>query len=224
MFTASLDKPSSVPVNFGYITGEGTAATGIDFGGRTGTATIPAGVTSVPIGIATNPDRLFENDESFRVELFDADNAVFGEYVAFGAIVNDLRSGRCQNIVDGANRTDILTGSSAGDLIIGRNDIDFLYGLGGPDCIRGERGGDLIDGGSGDDTIDGGSGDDEMKGADGNDVLIGRRGLNRYNGGAGNDRIYARNGRSEIVECGSGRDTVKADSDDRLRRCETVTR
>lgn len=224
LFTATLDKPSSVPVTFNYITGEGTAATGLDFGGRSGTLTIPAGQTSVPIPIATNADRLFENDEMFRVELFDAVNARFGEYVAQGTIVNALRAGRCQNIVDGHKGTDILTGSSAGDLIIGRQDIDYLYGLDGPDCIYGERGGDLIDGGDGDDLVDGGSGDDELKGGDGDDRLIGRRGRNRYNGGAGNDQIYARNGISEIVECGSGRDVVKADRTDRLRRCELLTR
>ena len=224
LFTAALDRPSDQPVTFSYITGEGTAATGRDFGGRQGTVTIPAGGTSAPIGIATNADRLFENDETFRVELFNPVNADFGEYVAFATIVNDLRPGRCQNIVEGAMRTDILTGSSGGDLIIGRNDIDFLYGLGGPDCIRGEKGGDLIEGGDGDDLVDGGSGDDELKGGDGDDRIYGRRGINRYNGGNGDDRIYARNGRSEIVECGAGRDVVQIDRNDRLRRCEVVSR
>lgn len=223
-FTATLSRPSDQPVSFGYFTGEGTAAGGRDFGQRSGTVTIPPGQTSATIGIPTNEDRLFETEETFRVELHGATNARFGEYVAFGTIVNDLRPGRCQNIVQGRRGTDILTGSSAGDLIVGRQDVDFLFGLGGPDCIRGERGGDIIDGGDGDDTVDGGSGDDRMKGGDGDDRLYGRRGRNRYNGGKGNDRIYARNGIAEIVECGAGRDRVKADSGDRLRRCEIVTR
>jgi Ca2+-binding RTX toxin-like protein len=224
VFTATLSRSTDQPVTVNYITGEGTAATDLDFSGTRGTVTIPPGQTSAPIGIATVADRLFENDEGFRVELSDPVNARFGEYVAFGTIVNVLRSGRCQNIVLGNRRGDILTGSAGGDLIIGRADSDVLFGLGGPDCINGERGHDIIDGGDGDDLVDGGSGDDEMKGGDGNDRLIGRRGLNRYNGGPGNDRIYARNGRREIVECGSGRDTVKADSGDNLRRCEVVTR
>jgi Ca2+-binding RTX toxin-like protein len=224
VFAATLSRTSDRPVTFSYITGEGTAATGHDFGGRRGTLTIPAGQTSATIGIATNSDRLFENEESFRVELFDPVNATVGEYVAFATILNDLRPGRCQNIVEGDRRTDILTGSSAGDLIIGRQDGDVLFGLGGPDCIRGERGHDIVDAGDGDDLVDGGSGDDELKGGDGDDRLYGRRGINRYNGGGGDDRIYARNGRSEIVECGAGRDTVKVDHDDRLRRCEIVAR
>ena len=224
VFTARLDRASSQPVTVSFITGEGTAATGLDFGGRRGTVTIPPGQTSVPIGIASNADRLFENEEMFRVELFGESGATLGEYVAQGTILNDLRPGRCQNIVEGRRGTDILTGSAAGDLIIGRQDIDFLFGLDGADCIRGERGGDIIDGGDGDDLLDGGSGDDEIKGGDGDDRIYGRRGRNRYNGGAGADRIYARNGRSEIVECGAGLDLVKVDRTDRLRRCELVTR
>ena len=223
-FTATLDRPSSQPVTFGYVTGEGTAATNLDFGGRTGTATIPAGQTSVPIGIPTNTDRLFENEENFRVELFDPVNARFGEYVAFGTIFNVLRPGRCENIVKGRKGTDILTGSSAGDTIIGRQDIDFLFGLAGPDCIRGERGNDIIDGGDGDDFVDGGVGDDRIRGGDGDDRLFGRRGYNRYNGGPGDDTIYSRNGIPEIVECGPGLDVVRADLRDHLRRCEARTR
>ena len=224
VFTATLSRPSSSAVTVGFITGEGTAATGLDFGGRTGSLTIPAGQTSFPIPVATNADRLFENDESFRVELFDPVGARFGEYVAFATIVNDLRSGRCQNIVQGRKGTDILTGSPGGDLIVGRQDIDFLFGLAGPDCIRGERGGDILDGGDGDDLVDGGSGNDRIRGGDGDDRLYGRRGRNRYDGGPGRDRIYSRNGISEIVECGPGIDVVKADSDDRFRRCEILTR
>jgi Ca2+-binding RTX toxin-like protein len=224
VFTATLSRPSDSAVTVGYITGEGTAATGFDFGGRTGSITIPPGQTAVPIGIATNADRLFENDERFRVELFDPVGARFGEYVAVGTILNDLRSGRCQNIVNGRKGTDVLTGSAGGDLIIGRQDIDFLFGLGGDDCIRGERGDDIIDGGDGEDFVDGGSGDDRIRGGDGDDRLYGRRGINRYDGGPGDDRIYSRNGRSEIVECGPGRDIVKADLKDRFRRCEIVTR
>ena len=224
VYTATLSRATDTAVTVSYVTGEGTAATDRDFTGTRGTVTIPPGQTSVPIGIGTASDRLFENDEGFRVELYDPVGARFGEYVAFGTIVNVLRAGRCQNIVRGAGRTDVLTGSPAGDLISGRTDIDFLFGLAGDDCIRGEKGGDIIDGGDGDDVVDGGSGDDRIRGGDGDDRLYGRRGINRYSGGPGDDRIYARNGRSEIVECGPGIDVVKADRGDKLRRCEIVTR
>ena len=224
VFTARLSRPTGRDVTFSYITGEGTAAGDRDYGARRGSATIPAGRTAVTIAIPTNSDRFFENDEIFRVELFSPSNARLGEWVAFGTIVNVLRSGRCQNIVVGRKGTDILTGSPGGDRIVGRQDIDFLYGLAGPDCIYGERAGDLIDGGSGNDLIDGGSGNDQMRGGAGHDRIYGRRGRNRYNGGDGNDRIYARNGVAEVIECGAGRDVVQADRRDRFRRCEIITR
>ena len=41
-----------------------------------------------------------------------------------------------------------------------------------------------------------------------------------FNGGAGNDVIDAKDGRREIVDCGPGRDRVKADRNDVLRGCE----
>ena len=224
-FTATLSRASDQPVSFEYVTGEGSAATGRDFGGRRGSVTIPPGQRSAQIAIATNEDRLFENEELFRVELYEPRNATFGEYVAFGTILNKLRSGRCQNIVLGRGKgTDVLTGSPAGDTIRGLQDLDFLFGLGGDDCIYGHRHNDIIDGGDGNDLIDGGSGADRMKGGNGNDRIIGRRGRNRYNGEAGDDTIYARNGVAETVDCGPGRDRVKADRRDRLRRCERVSR
>jgi uncharacterized delta-60 repeat protein len=221
-FAASLNKTSGFPVSFDFTTGEGSAASGLDFTGRSGRLTIPAGQTTVPIGVGTRLDRLFENDEAFRVELSNVAGAQVGDLLANGTIINVLRSGRCQNIVDGHKGTDILTGSSAGDLMIGRNDVDYLYGFDGADCIYGQRGGDFLDGGAGDDLVDGGGGNDQIKGGPGNDRLYGRTGRNRYDGGPGNDRIDSRNAVSEIVECGSGRDVVRADRRDRLRHCERV--
>jgi hypothetical protein len=38
----------------------------------------------------------------------------------------------------------------------------------------------------------------------------------------GNDRIYVRGGGSDLVACGSGRDTVFLDRDDATRGCERV--
>jgi uncharacterized delta-60 repeat protein len=221
-FTAGLSKTSGFPVSFNFVTGEGSAASGRDYVGRSGTAVIAPGQTFVPIGVATILDRAFENDESLRLEVSDVAGARVDELLTGGTIVNVLRSGRCANIVDGHKGTDILTGSPAGDRIIGRNDIDYLYGFGGADCIYGQRAGDYIDGGSGNDLIDGGSGNDQLKGGTGNDRIYGRAGRNRYNGGSGNDVIYSRNAVTEIVECGSGRDTVKADTRDHLRHCERV--
>jgi len=42
--------------------------------------------------------------------------------------------------------------------------------------------------------------------------------------GAGNDRVYARNGRRDFVDCGPGRDTAWVDKSDVVRNCEIVHR
>jgi Ca2+-binding RTX toxin-like protein len=63
-----------------------------------------------------------------------------------------------------------------------------------------------------------------MSGGGGNDRITTGPGLNRYAGGAGSDVIDARNGRRELVSCGSGRDRVRADRRDRVSGCERVSR
>ena len=223
-FVLTLDRATDQPVTVDFVTGDGTAVRGNDYHGRRGTLTIPAGQTGITLPITSILDRLFENPEQFRVELSNVRNARLDQHIDSATILNTLRSGRCANDVIGQKGLDVLTGSTAGDLIRGRLDHDVLFGLAGDDCIWGEKGDDKLYGGDGDDVVDGNSGNDEIKGDDGDDRLVGGRGFNRYNGGDGDDRIYARNGRAEIVECGPGRDWVKVDRGDRLRRCEIVRR
>ena len=223
-FTLTLDRAADVPVTVDYVTGDGTAVRRLDYVGSHGTATIPAGQTTVTLRFASILDRLFETDEQFRVELFNAVNARLDQHIDRATIRNTLRSGRCANIVVGGGRDDTLSGSVAGDGLDGRTGHDVLFGLAGDDCITGDRGDDKVFAGPGDDVVHGGVGNDELKGDEGDDRLIGGRGYNRYSGGDGSDRIYARNGRSEIVECGPGRDWAKVDRSDRLRRCERVFR
>jgi uncharacterized delta-60 repeat protein len=222
-FAAALNKTSGFPVSASFVTGTGSAERS-DFTGRRGTVSIPPGAIAGAIPIQTTLDRLFEPDEDFRVEIGDVVNARLGNEIGRATIVNTLRAGRCANVIIGARGIDLLTGSEAGDLMRGRDDHDLLLGLGGDDCLYGNAGNDEMDGGAGDDKVDGGRGDDRLKGRGGNDRIIGDAGRNRYSGGSGNDRIYSRNGRAEKVDCGSGRDYVKADRRDRLRRCERVSR
>jgi Ca2+-binding RTX toxin-like protein len=221
-FAITLDRPSSVPVSVDFVTGDEEAERGVDYHGRRGTVTIPAGATTATVAITSILDSLFEADERLRLELSNPVNATLDRHIHTGTIVNTLLPGRCANEVFGQGRTDVLTGSSAGDNFHAGTDIDILFGLAGDDCIHGERGDDQISGGDGNDLLDGDSGDDRLKGDGGNDRIVGGRGYNRYSGGDGADTIYARNGRAETVECGPGRDWVKADRKDRLRRCERV--
>jgi Tol biopolymer transport system component len=94
----------------------------------------------------------------------------------------------------------------------------------GNDRLVGGKGEDALFGGAGNDNLVGGSGSDLLSGGTGRDVLAGGPGRNRYDGGLGSDSINAANGVRELVDCGFGRDSVKADPRDRLSGCEKVTR
>lgn len=141
--------------------------------------------------------------------------------------------GRCSNRSLGSGSRDVLTGTRFGDIIGGLEGNDRLFGGRGDDCLFGDRGNDRIDGGpgkdrvfgnSGNDRVAGGRGDDRVGGNSGSDRIDGGRGADLVTGGSGNDRISVRDGRRDRVNCGPGRDRVRADRRDRLRRCERVRR
>ncbi len=97
-------------------------------------------------------------------------------------------------------------------------------GADGNDRLVGGKGEDALFGGAGNDNVVGGSGRDLLSGGSGGDVLVGGPGRNRYEGGMGSDSINSANGVRELVDCGFGRDFVKADRRDRLSGCERVKR
>jgi Tol biopolymer transport system component len=134
---------------------------------------------------------------------------------------------RCAEItreLRGSERADALTGSADADLMFGLGGNDRLSGLDGGDCLFGGSGDDALAGGERGDDLRGGPGNDVLDGGAGSDQLYGGPGVNRYSAGAGDDFVLASNGRRETVDCGSGRDEVRADRSDRVRRCEQVSR
>ena len=148
----------------------------------------------------------------------------------------------CVNLFRGTRDDDVLRGTQFGDRLVGRDGRDLLMGLAGDDCLEGGTGNDVLDGAGGDDRLDGASGGDRLSGGAGDDRLTGRAGDDRLIGGpgndvllpgsgrdvvsagTGNDTISARDGVRETIDCGRGKDTVRADRHDRLRHCERVTR
>lgn len=120
------------------------------------------------------------------------------------------------------------------DKILGRAGNDTLDGNDRRDVIKGQRGNDSIKGGDGSDRVYGNRGDDRLSGGDGPDVVVGGRGADGINGGDGRDLIkagpgadvvVATDGQRDWIFCGRGRDTVTADTIDRVHRsCEDVTR
>lgn len=141
------------------------------------------------------------------------------------------RSGRCANTFTARAGRDVFRGTSAGDLVNGLTGNDILSGLGGADCLSGGPGNDRItggdgndrlSGGDGNDTIGGDAGNDSIDGGAGNDQLAGGSGADTISAGSGNDGVNAADGVRDLVDCGAGRDTVRADRRDRLKRCEKV--
>jgi RTX calcium-binding nonapeptide repeat (4 copies)/Divergent InlB B-repeat domain len=115
----------------------------------------------------------------------------------------------------GGPRADRLNGGAGSDAIHGRAGNDRIRGLGGNDCLFGEGGNDQVWGGPGNDTVSGGTGSDRLYGGAGRD---------RMQGGPGRDRIFAVDRARDVIVCGRGRDTVRADRVDRIIGCESVRR
>jgi Ca2+-binding RTX toxin-like protein len=124
-------------------------------------------------------------------------------------------SGGCRAALVGTDGPDTLTGGEAGEIILGLAGGDRIESGGGHDCLLGYDGSDVLRGGPGSDRLTGGRGAD---------LLAGGPGVNAYDAGPGRDFVDARNGKRELVRCGSGRDRVRADRRDRLRDCERVSR
>jgi hypothetical protein len=148
----------------------------------------------------------------------------------------------CQNVIRGTRDDDVVRGTAFPDRLVAGDGDDLLKGLGADDCLEGGAGDDVLDGGDGNDRLSGASGKDRLIGGKGDDKLTGGKGNDRLNGGAGNDAlspgagtdkvdagsgndtINAVDGVRETIECGAGKDTVRADKRDRLKHCEKVTR
>jgi Ca2+-binding RTX toxin-like protein len=163
-----------------------------------------------------------------------------GNDCLYGGFDSDqLIGGSGDDLLVGGNGSDILEGDAGADDLIGQQDADRLDGGPGNDRLSGGGSADVLLGGPGADILRGQGGNDRLAGGPGPDVLLGGpgndtidevpsayapgtldSGSNRIDGGSGRDRIDVANGRRDRVDCGGGRDTVKADRFDRLKHCE----
>jgi hypothetical protein len=126
-----------------------------------------------------------------------------------------VNSGGGADVVDSGAGNDKIDAGKGNDHVDGGRGNDTINGGAGADDVAGGAGNDRISGGAGNDTIDGGAGNDTIKGGPGNDTI---------KGGPGNDVINVRDGKTNRVDCGPGKDTVIADKQDVLVGCELVSR
>ncbi len=135
------------------------------------------------------------------------------------------------------DRDDVADGGAGNDRIVGGDGGDDLGGGDGRDVVWGGLGDDRVYGGRGDDALNGLDGLDRdvfdprlipdadiVEGGPGADVVEGSAGQDTLRGGGDDDLVLARDGASDRVDCGGGRDRLTADRIDRQRRCERVSR
>jgi RTX calcium-binding nonapeptide repeat (4 copies) len=142
--------------------------------------------------------------------------------------------------LEGSNGDDRLAGDTGADDLTGEQDADQLdggagadrlWGGGAGDSLRGGTGGDVLRGQGGNDSLYGGTGRDRLAGGDGSDSISEvpsgysaaeplDTGRNEVDGGSGHDRVNVANGRRDVVDCGGGKDSIKADKADKLKNCE----
>ncbi|HEY8585001.1 MAG TPA: calcium-binding protein [Capillimicrobium sp.] len=158
-----------------------------------------------------------------------------------------LDGGRGEDALDGSSGNDLLTGETCNAEVCDPPETDVLRGGSGADRIESNRcrtdvtpqecpdgrANDRLYGADGDDDLilnapgrtlaDGGPGNDDIDGSAGNDQLVGGTGRDDIDGDRGNDTINALDRNIDDVNCGPGRDSVRADKNDRLSNCEQVT-
>ncbi|HEY8236744.1 MAG TPA: hypothetical protein VIF85_08900 [Gaiellaceae bacterium] len=145
-----------------------------------------------------------------------------------------LRAGSDDDLICGTVGPDFIFAGAGNDRVFGgagHNVVhggpgnDEVAGGGNTDYVYGEAGADKIHGNNGNDVLIGGGGNDILWGDFGGDYLKGGPGADRFFGGYGNDLIDSRDGLTEHVYCGDGKDRVEADLRDIVSSdCEKVIR
>lgn len=141
-----------------------------------------------------------------------------------------LHGGDGNDVINGSGGGDALDGDNGNDIVAGGDGDDGINGGSGTDTLRGDRGGDRITAGPGrtSDSLSGGAGFDNLTGSAGPNRIDGGPGWDKLSGVDGNDLMLSRDGGSDAVFCGRGRDRLKVDSVDfisdacELRRSPSV--
>ena len=88
-FNVTLSAPAGLNVTVNYATASGTATSGADFTGKSGSLTFTPGVTSQTVTVSILNDSIFEHSEKFTVTLSGAVNASIADGSGVGTILDD---------------------------------------------------------------------------------------------------------------------------------------
>ena len=89
VFTVSIPTASALPITFDYASSDGTALTGFDYTGATGSGSIPAGSTSTTISISGLEDALSEDTETLDLTISNVTNGMLGDATGTGSITDN---------------------------------------------------------------------------------------------------------------------------------------
>jgi Ca2+-binding RTX toxin-like protein len=129
--------------------------------------------------------------------------------------------GRC---MEGTNGADRLIGSAFGDVVVAGPGNDVIRAGGGDNEIQAQWGNDSIASGAKADYVSAGDGNDVVRSGGGPDTINPGPGRDLVSAGTGSDHIIANDGERDVIDCGPGYDSVRADSLDVLTNCEHVRR
>src|SRR5262249_10068694 len=151
-----------------------------------------------------------------------ANDGAAGEGDNIGADIGTIIGGHGSDHMTGNDRRNVFGGGEGDDVLYGGGSDDQLHGGPGNDRVFGEDGQDVVAGGDGDDYIVGGPGVDRFYGED-VDACI------PSSCASGQDRIEARDGNQEMIDCGPGTDSAQVDPNELVRndvdlsnQCESV--
>ncbi len=88
-FTVSLTAPSDQTVTVDYQTHDGTAHSPDDYGATSGTVTFDPGETEQTVSVPVKGDTLGEGDETFTVDLSNAQGTAISDGQGIGTIIDD---------------------------------------------------------------------------------------------------------------------------------------
>tara|TARA_B100002003_G_scaffold205199_1_gene198489 strand:+ start:16000 stop:18681 length:2682 start_codon:yes stop_codon:yes gene_type:complete len=212
VFNVKLSRALDQARTLTWSTAEQTAKAGGDFVDDSGDLRFRAGQTEATVRVATRPDHVREEAETFRLNI-DYENAPIHNnngYSAVATILDDDRPDNRAGVHDGTSGRDNINGRGGDDEIRGFGSADKLKGAGGKDAIRGGDGSDKIKGGGGGDKLWGDGDDDVISGGGGNDNVWGGSGDDKVSGDAGNDKLYG-GAQNDIVDGGAGKDKLWGD-------------
>jgi VCBS repeat-containing protein len=113
VFTVLLSAPSGLPVTVDFATASGTATAGSDYQSQTGTLSFAPGEVNKTVSVAVNGDTVNEPNETFFVNLSNAQNASIADNQGIGSIQNDDSpvvqfSSSAYGASEGAGHVDII--------------------------------------------------------------------------------------------------------------------